>query len=161
MESLADAVAADLDRDFREAPGAGAAGGLGFGLMSFCGAKVRSGFEVVAEALGLAARIAASDLVITGEGRLDEQTLDGKGPAGVAALAHEHGRRVLAFAGSVAPRAALDSVFDATCGIIDEPVSLEVAMERGGEFLERAAYRAARILHLARREPDPGTHSPS
>ncbi|MGB8166344.1 MAG: glycerate kinase [Chthoniobacteraceae bacterium] len=149
MARLADVVANDLGGDFRNEPGAGAAGGLGFGLMSFCGAKIRSGFDVVAETLGLAERIAASDLVITGEGRLDDQTLDGKGPAGVAALAHARGRRVLAFAGSVSTGAPHDRLFDATCGIIDEPVPLETAMERGAEFLERAAWRAARLFHLA------------
>ncbi len=149
MESLAAVVSADLGCDFRNAPGAGAAGGIGFGLMSFCGAKVRSGFDIVAELLGLAERIAASDLVITGEGRLDDQTLDGKGPAGVAALARARGRRVLAFAGSIAAGAPLDRIFDATCPIIDEPVALETAMQRGPDFLERAAYRAARLFQLA------------
>ncbi len=149
MERLAAVVTADLSCDFRNAPGAGAAGGIGFGLMSFCGAKVRSGFDIVAELLGLAERIAASDLVITGEGRLDDQTLDGKGPAGVAALARARGRRVLAFAGSIAAGAPLDRIFDATCPIIDEPVALETAMQRGPDFLERAAYRAARLFHLA------------
>ncbi len=153
MESLADVVATDLGCDFRDVPGAGAAGGFGFGLMSFCGAKMRSGFEVVAEYLGLADRIAASDVVITGEGRLDDQTLDGKGPAGVAALARQHGKPVLAFAGSVSPHAALDEVFDATCAIVDEPVSLEAAMQRGAEFLERAAFRTALIFHLGQRHP--------
>ena len=148
MESLADVVASDLGCDFRDEPGAGAAGGFGFGLMSFCGAKMRSGFEVVAEILGLAERIGASDLVITGEGRLDDQTLDGKGPAGIAALARQRGKRVLAFAGSISSDAALDEVFDATCGIVDEAVSLETAMQRGAEFLERAAFRAARLVHL-------------
>ncbi len=89
--------------------------------------------------------------MITGEGRLDDRTLDGKGPAGGATMARERGKRVLAFAGSVAAKAALDEVFDATCAIIDEPVSLETAMQRGAEFLERAAFRAARIFHLAQR----------
>jgi glycerate kinase len=148
LESLADVVTSDLGCDFRHEPGAGAAGGIGFGLMSFCGAKMRSGFDVVAEVLGLAGRIAASDLVITGEGRLDDQTLDGKGPAGVAALARQHGKPVLAFAGSVSADAALDEIFDATCAIVDQPVPLETAMQHGAEFLERAAFRAARLVHL-------------
>lgn len=150
MERLAEVVASDLGCDFRNVPGAGAAGGFGFGLMSFCGAKMRSGFEVVAEILGLADRIAASDLVITGEGRLDDQTLDGKGPAGIAALARQRGKRVLAFAGSISSDAALDEIFDATCGIVDQAVPLEIAMQRGAEFLERAAGRAARLFHLGR-----------
>jgi glycerate kinase len=159
LESLADVVASDLGCDFRSEPGAGAAGGLGFGLMSFCGAKIRSGFDVVAEHLGLAERIAASDLVITGEGRLDDQTLDGKGPAGVAALAHQHGKQVLAFAGSISAEAALDQTFDAACGIIDQAVSLEVAMQRGAEFLERAAFRTARLFHLGATVTSPALES--
>ncbi len=150
MSRLADVVAADFGRDLRNAPGAGAAGGIGFGLMSFCGATMRSGFEVVAEVLGLEERVAASDLVITGEGRLDDQTLDGKGPAGVAALARKHGKPVLAFGGSIARNVALHGVFDATCAIIDEPMTLEAAMQRGAELLERAAHRAATLYQLGR-----------
>jgi glycerate kinase len=72
----------------------------------------------------------------------------------VAALARKHGRPVLAFAGSVSREAALETVFDATCAIIDEPVSLEAAMQRGAEFLERAAERAARLVQLGRRVTD-------
>jgi glycerate kinase len=150
LENLADVVAQDLERDFREQPGAGAAGGIGYGLMTFCGAKMRSGFDLVAEAMRLEERVAAVDLVITGEGRLDAQTLEGKGPAGVARLARAHGKPVLGFAGSVAEDAALDELFDATCGIIDEPVTLEHAMQHGATYLERAATRAARLLRLGK-----------
>lgn len=148
METLAEVVLEEFGSDFRDAPGAGAAGGIGFGLMAFCNAQVRSGFDLVAEVLRLEERIAASDLVVTGEGRLDAQTLEGKGPAGVAALARKHGRCVLAFAGSVTAEA--EPLFDATCEIVDEPVTLEAAMQRGEEFLERAAARAARILKLGK-----------
>lgn len=148
LSALADAVTTDLGCDFRDTPGAGAAGGIAFGLMSFCGAKVCSGFDLVAETLRLEERIAASDLVITGEGRIDGQTLEGKGPAGVAALARRHGKPVLALAGSVAENAAVHALFDATCAIIDEPVTLDAAMTRGAEFLERAATRAARLISL-------------
>ncbi|MDB6171810.1 MAG: Glycerate kinase [Chthoniobacteraceae bacterium] len=148
MENLARIVTQELGCDFREAEGAGAAGGIGFGLMSFCGAKIQSGFDVVADALQLAQRIAASDLVITGEGRLDGQTLEGKGPAGVAALARKNGKPVIALAGSVATDGGLDSLFNAACPIVDQPVSLEEAMQRGAEFLERTARRAAQLIQL-------------
>ena len=148
LSALADAVTTDLGCDFRDTPGAGAAGGIAFGLLSFCGAKVVSGFDLVAATLRLEERIAASDLIITGEGRLDGQTLEGKGPAGVAALARRHGKPVLALAGSVAENAAVHALFDATCAIIDEPATLEAAMSRGAEFLERAATRAARFVSL-------------
>jgi glycerate kinase len=148
MESLADVVKSDLGCDFRDVPGAGAAGGIGFGLMSFCGAKMQSGFDLVAEALQLEEAIAACDLVITGEGRLDGQTMEGKGPAGVAALAQQHGKPVLAFAGSAAPDVGLARLFDAVHPIVDEPVALDEAMRRAAEFLERAARRAASGVRL-------------
>jgi glycerate kinase len=146
--NLADVVAADLGCDFRETPGAGAAGGIAYGLMSFCRARVCSGFDLLADLLKLEDRIAASDLIVTGEGRLDGQTLEGKGPAGVSALARKHGKPILAFAGSVAETPGVHAIFDVACPIIDEPVDLEEAMARGAEFLERAAGRAARLLKL-------------
>ena len=151
MAQLAEIVTESLGCDFRDAPGAGAAGGLGFGLMSFCGAQMRSGFELVAQTLGLEEKVAAADLVITGEGRLDEQTLEGKGPAGVAELARRHGKPVLALAGSIADDSAVDTLFDAVLGIIDAPISLEVALERGAASLERAAERLGRILIVGKR----------
>ncbi|MET0800787.1 MAG: glycerate kinase [Actinomycetota bacterium] len=80
---LAAVVERDLGVALKDEPGAGAAGGLGFGLMAFCGAGLRPGVEVVSDAVGLADRIARADLVITGEGSLDEQSLRGKVPAGV------------------------------------------------------------------------------
>ena len=80
---LAAVVHRDLGISLHEQPGAGAAGGLGFGLLAFCSARLRPGIEVVMDALGLAPRIARSDLVITGEGSLDAQSLHGKTPAGV------------------------------------------------------------------------------
>ena len=131
-------------------PGAGAAGGIGFGLLSFCRAKMQSGFEVVAQALRIDERIAGCDLVITGEGRLDTQTLEGKGPAGIASLARKHGKPVLALAGSIADDRNVASVFTASLPILDEPTTLADAMARGAEFLERAATRAARLISLGK-----------
>ncbi|MGZ8582277.1 MAG: glycerate kinase family protein [Actinomycetota bacterium] len=80
---LAAVVERDLAIGLRDESGAGAAGGLGFGLMAFCGARLHPGVEVVMDAVGLVERITAADLVITGEGSLDEQSLHGKTPAGV------------------------------------------------------------------------------
>ena len=150
LANLADVVARDLSVDFRDAPGAGAAGGIGFGLLSFCRAKMRGGFDLVAEALQIEQRIAGCDLVITGEGRLDTQTLEGKGPAGIAALARKHGKPVLALAGSITDDQIVASVFDAALPIIDEPTTLAEAMTRGAEYLERAATRAARLISLGK-----------
>ena len=99
LAKYADVVARDLHVDFRNEPGTGAAGGLGFGLMSFCGAELRSGFDVVSEAVGLESKMKDVDLVITGEGSLDRQTLEGKTPAGVSRLARKLGKRVFAIVG--------------------------------------------------------------
>ena len=115
-------------------PGAGAAGGLGFGLLRFAGARLVSGFDLVADALGLADRLSRADLVITGEGSLDEQTLGGKGPAGVARLARSLGKPVVAFAGRALPIAA--GAFDATFDLSGYGLPLEESMRRGGELLE-------------------------
>lgn len=150
LAHLADVVATDLEVDFRETPGAGAAGGIGFGLLSFCGAKMQSGFDLVAHTLRIEEHIAACDLVITGEGRLDTQTLEGKGPAGIAALARKHGKPVLALAGSITDDRIVSEVFTASLPIIDELTTLADAMTRGAEFLERAATRAARLVSLGK-----------
>lgn len=112
LARLADVVARSLGRDFRDVPGAGAAGGLGFGLITFCKATIRSGFEVVAEAVGLKEKIAWSEIVITGEGKLDQQTLAGKGPAGVAQMARAEGKRVFAIVGQAPNDSRVRALFD-------------------------------------------------
>jgi glycerate kinase len=89
LAHLSAIVHRDLGVELSGEPGAGAAGGLGFGLMAFLGARVRPGVEVVSDALGLPQRMEAADLVITGEGKLDAQSLRGKTPAGVLRLAKE------------------------------------------------------------------------
>ena len=89
LAHLSAIVHRDLGVELSDEPGAGAAGGLGFGLMAFVGARVRPGVEVVSDALGLPQRMEAADLVITGEGKLDAQSLRGKTPAGVLRLAQE------------------------------------------------------------------------
>jgi glycerate kinase len=146
LKSLADVITEQFGCDYRDAPGAGAAGGLGFGLLAFCDAQIRNGFDVVSEAMQLEARIRAADLVITGEGSLDGQTLEGKGPAGVAALARAHHKPVLAFAGLIVDNPAVDALFDAVFRIVDQPATKEDAMRNAAQYLERAARRAARAL---------------
>lgn len=148
MRHLAEVCATSFARDFRDTPGAGAAGGLGFGLLTFCDAKIRPGFDIVAETMNLDARIASADLVITGEGRLDDQTLDGKGPAGIAVRARTLGKRVIAFGGAVAEVAERAGVFDALIPIADRPMTLDDAMRDAEPLLERAAQRAAKLISL-------------
>jgi glycerate kinase len=96
---LADVIRRDLGVDVREVPGAGAAGGLGAGLVAFLGASLRPGIDVVMNAAGFAERLERADLVITGEGALDEQSLHGKVPAGVLRRAREAGTQVVILCG--------------------------------------------------------------
>jgi glycerate kinase len=98
---VAQIAARDLGAPDPATPGAGAAGELGFDVLAFLGGTLRGGFETIASMTGLAEAVAAADLVITGEGRLDERTPAGKAPAGVARLARAAGKPVIAFAGSV------------------------------------------------------------
>ncbi len=110
LAHLAAIVERDLGVDLRDEPGAGAAGGLGFGLMAFLGAHVRPGVDVVSEALGLPSRMATADLVITGEGRLDAQSLRGKVPAGILRLGRELSVPVAIVCGVVEEGIRLDGV---------------------------------------------------
>jgi glycerate kinase len=146
LARLADVVTRDLGCDFRDAPGAGAAGGLGFGLLSFCGASVRPGFEVVAEVVGLKAAVEKADVVITGEGRLDEQTLEGKVPAGVARLARESGKRVFAIVGTSSESPAVRNLFDGLFVLAREPIAPDESMARASELLLERARELARVL---------------
>ena len=148
LTRLAEVCAASLGCDHRNVPGAGAAGGLGFGLLTFCGAAIRPGFGMIAETLHLEARIAAADLVITGEGRIDDQTLDGKGPAGVAALARKAGKRVIGFGGAVTAAAESAGIFDALIPIADRPLAIADAMREAAPLLERASRRAAQLIRI-------------
>ena len=139
LQRLAEVAARDLGCDHRDAPGAGAAGGLGFGVLSFCGGRLRPGFDLVAETLGLAAAVARCDLVVTGEGRLDAQTLAGKGPAGVAALARAAGKPVVAFAGSVSGHVAAMGLFEDAVSLVDARTPPAVAMRDAAALLRRRA----------------------
>ncbi len=137
LAKYADVVARDLHVDFRNEPGAGAAGGLGFGLMSFCGAELRSGFDVVSEAVGLESKMKDVDLVITGEGSLDRQTLEGKTPAGVSRLARKLGKRVFAIVGRAGEdreaRELFDGVYELGGSI---PEARELLREKARELAE-------------------------
>jgi glycerate 2-kinase len=148
LTRLADVAAQTFGLDRRDVPGAGAAGGLGFGLMTFCGADLLPGFDLVASRLGLEAAVARADLVITGEGSLDGQTLEGKAPAGVAAMARRFGRRVIAFGGRVQETARVDlrNCFDEIVAFCDvEPeLTQEQRMANGPELLRRHAARLAK-----------------
>ncbi|PYJ29183.1 MAG: glycerate kinase [Verrucomicrobia bacterium] len=144
LTRLADVVTKEFGFDYRDEPGAGAAGGLGFGLMSFCGAKGRPGFDVVAEAVGLESKIEDADVVITGEGSLDRQTLEGKTPAGVARLARELGKRVFAIVGRASKDREVRDMFDGVYENAREGMSQGENIRRAAELLRENARALAR-----------------
>ncbi len=135
-------------------PGGGAAGGLGAGLRAFLGARFRPGVEIVIEHARLAEKLRGADLVITGEGRLDRSTLDGKAPLGVARLARRLGVPVIAIGGSLAPEAEAAfrrAGFAAALPLMTGPMSLEEAMRQAGALLEATTARAMALVRMGRR----------
>jgi glycerate kinase len=149
-------IAEQLGIEVREMAGAGAAGGLGAGLVAFAGARIRSGAGLVLELLHFEESLEAADLVLTGEGRIDQQIEFGKAISGVALLAEKHGVPVVALTGCLAEddeklvKRGVAAVMPITSG----PVSEQEAMERAGELLQAAAERAMRLIVLGRRLGD-------
>jgi len=152
LRHLAGLIRRDLGLSIAELQGAGAAGGLGAGLVAFCGARLKPGVGIVMEQLRLAERMAGCDLAITGEGRLDGQSVMGKTVSGVGQLARELGIPVVALVGSIGPDASrtLDIV-DAYLCILDGPMSLSHAMDGTASMLRATAANLARIWSVARR----------
>ena len=147
-------AAAASGRDVVDIPGAGAAGGTTAGLLAFTDAIVRPGVDVVAEIIGLAEMLIGADLVITGEGRADEQTLSGKAAMGVATMARQAGAVVVLLCGALGHgSAALEAsgLFDLIQPIIDRPLSLEEAMADTERLLVNAAERLARAVTIGQR----------
>ncbi len=137
-------VKRDLGIDKANVAGAGAAGGLAYGLLVFCGATLRPGFDVVAEAAGFRERLARADVVVTGEGRLDRQTAFGKTAAGVARAAREARKPAVAIVGGIAggPESEPARLFDAVFALTPGLASPEEATGRAAELVARAAQAA-------------------
>jgi len=143
LTRLADVVATEFGFDYRDEAGAGAAGGLGFGLLSFCDATIRPGFQVVAEAVGLELKMKNVDVVITGEGSLDRQTLEGKTPVGVARLARKFGKPVFAFVGRAAKDPEVLNIFEGIYENARPGMSEKENMKRAAQLLRENARELA------------------
>jgi glycerate kinase len=151
LHHFAEVIRRDLGVDVEQLPGAGAAGGLGAGLVAFTGARLRPGAEMVMEALNLDERLEGADLVITGEGRLDSQTARfGKGPAAVARHGRNAGIPVVAIGGSIADETELRLLFDGLEATVVQPCSLDEAIAQARPLLVRAATRLMRLLSTGR-----------
>ncbi|PYJ48266.1 MAG: glycerate kinase [Verrucomicrobia bacterium] len=146
LTKLADVVSKEFGLDYRDEAGAGAAGGLGFGLMSFCNATIRPGFDVVAGAIGLESKMKDVDVVVTGEGSLDRQTLEGKTPAGVARLARKLGKPVFAIVGRASKDREVRELFDKVYELAQRGMSQKEQMARAAEFLREKARELAKTL---------------
>lgn len=150
LRRYGEVIEAELGVPVLNVPGAGAAGGLGAGLLAFAHGRLRPGVEVVAAACGLARHLEGADLVITAEGRLDRQSVHGKTPVGVARFAKAHGVPVLAVAGALG--AGYHAVYacgvDAACSICPGPIPLAEAIRECDNHLRDTAETLARLWRL-------------
>jgi glycerate kinase len=152
LEHFIGVVEASLGRGFRDVPGAGAAGGLGAGLMAFLGAQLRRGVDIVLSACGLAEKLQGADLVLTGEGQIDGQTLHGKTISGVARIARSAGVPCIVLAGRLGPGVEeLDRLgLKAIHVITPASMPLAEAMAGAGRFMADAAERVMMDLLAGR-----------
>lgn len=132
----------DLGTKYETSSGSGAAGGLGFGLLTFCGARIVAGFELVAEILQLDAHIEWADVILTGEGSLDSQSLGGKAPVALARMAQIHKKQVACFAGIIAPDVEWHSIFLSVTSLSEISGSKEIAIKN----CEGCLFQASRIF---------------
>jgi glycerate kinase len=137
-------------RAVADLPGAGAAGGLGAGLLWFTSAQLRPGVEIVLEATGFEAMVTGADLVVTGEGRTDAQTAMGKAPVGVAAVAQRHQVPVVCLSGGLGDGAdeVLSRGIGAVASIVPQPMALEACISQGAELIEAGAARMCRLIRV-------------
>lgn len=152
LSHFAEVIRKDLGVDVETTPGAGAAGGLGAGLMAFLQAKLMKGVDIVIEHTDLKAKMRGAELVITGEGGIDAQTRFGKTPYGVAKTAKALGIPVIAIAGHVKEdsRKLYEHGFQALFSIVQGACSLEDALRDGAKNLEATTENIARLYTVAK-----------
>lgn len=150
LKHYANIIKEQIGMDVLEVPGAGAAGGLGAGLMAFLNGTLKKGIEIVIEYSGLEEKVKEADMVWTGEGSIDFQTQYGKTPLGVATIAKKYDKPVIAFAGRVGDNIdvlyekGIDSIF----GIMKGVTSIEEALEKGKENIEKTSENVIRLMKL-------------
>lgn len=150
LKNFASVIRRDLHRDVETVPGAGAAGGMGAAFLAFTNAQLRPGIDIVMEAIRLDQHLANAALVITGEGKIDGQTIYGKAPIGVARQAHKAGIPVIAFAGSLGEGAerVREHGISACFSIVNRPCSLETALMEAKQNLRLTATSVAEVIAL-------------
>lgn len=155
LAHFAEIVRRDVGRDVADIPGAGAAGGLGAGLLAFTDAALRPGVDLVADAVDLRSAIRGADLVLTGEGAIDASSAGGKTAIGVARIAREERVPAIVVAGAIGPgaRSTLDLGVAAYMSLCDRPMSLDEAIRDAASLLEDAAETVVRIFLAGRSRP--------
>lgn len=150
LERFAAVTAAATGRRVTDLPGAGAAGGVGAALMAYANGQMHSGVAVVLDTLQVDQYLPEIDLIITGEGRMDGQTAQGKAPTGIAARGRQHGCQTIALVGSLGPgyEAVYEQGISAVFPIINRPMSLEQAMQEASSLLTDCAVRVMRLHQL-------------
>ncbi len=160
----------DIGAEVNDLRGAGAAGGLGGGMVAFLDAELRAGVDIILDTVGLEEALEGADLVLTGEGALDYQTVYSKAPIGVAERARRRGIPVIAIAGTLGDRYRLvhERGIEAAVSITNAPMSLEEASARSAELIADAAEQAARMMKVGAETlggsasaAPPGNHEPS
>ncbi len=148
LAHLAHYINTDLNKDVEHIPGAGAAGGMGAGSVAFLDGTLISGFQIVMDVLQLNEKVDWADIVLTGEGKIDEQTLSGKTPFSVAQLAQKIGKKVVAFAGTLGEgyEKLYTHGFTSVFPITEKPVTLDESLKHAPQLLANAAERAFRLL---------------
>jgi glycerate kinase len=153
LARFADVIRRELRQDIAQLPGAGAGGGIAAAMVVFLNGQLKPGIEIVTEAVGLDAAVRDADLVVTGEGRIDGQTVNGKTPMGVAQVARRHGKPVVAIGGSLAVDA--DAVhahgIEVVVAAVARPCSVAEALAAAGDNVRRAARNLAAALALGGR----------
>lgn len=153
LANFAQVVKRDLSADVNDVPGSGAAGGLGGGIMAFLGGRLRPGVDIVLDTVDLASRLDGADLIITGEGCMDFQTVYNKAPIGVARLAVERGIPVIGVSGSLGD--GFTDVHEhgiaAAVAITHAPMTLDEATDRVAELIASATQQAVRLIQVGAR----------
>ena len=148
LARLVEVCQRDLGTNCSISPGSGAAGGLGFGFLSFCGARIVPGFELVAEILQLEAHIQWADVILTGEGSLDSQSLGGKAPVALARMAQRQNKPVTCFAGIIAPNVEWHSIFQSVTSLSEIAGSKELAIKNAESCLFEASRISAKNIPI-------------
>jgi len=153
LKHFAQLIQRDLGVDVDQVPGAGAAGGMGAAMLAFLKGQLRPGCEIIAKAVGLDAAVQDADWVITGEGRIDQQTIFGKTPFGVATVARKHGKPVIGIAGSLGANAQVvhEHGIDAIFSVLSRPCTIQDAVAEAEHNVRTTARNVAALLVMGQR----------